>query len=110
MAYINGKDVGAIVDLFSSSACPTTWLLGLAIAFLSLIAASICLLRRAESVEIFLGAIAGLIAGISYFALALGGLPEIDARATRSQTSVDAHTNPTRLSGDAPHARCKTRD
>ncbi|WP_028207268.1 hypothetical protein [Paraburkholderia nodosa] len=114
MAYIIGQDVGAILDLFSSRAYPTIWVLGLPIAFLSLIAASIYLMRRAESVKIFLGAVAGLMAGISYFALALGAFPESDARATRSTssppTSVDARASPIRLSGDRPHARCKTRD
>ncbi|TDG02693.1 hypothetical protein E1N52_38485 [Paraburkholderia guartelaensis] len=114
MAYISGQDVGAVLDLFSSRAYPTIWILGLAIAFLSLIAASICLMRRAESFRILLGAVAGLIAGISYFALALGALPESDARATRSTssptTSVETHTSSIRLSGEGPDSRRKARD
>ncbi len=112
MAYIIGQDVGAILDLFWSSAYSMFWIVGLATTFLSLIAASIFLMRRAESFEVFLGATAGLIAGLSYFSLALGTLPESDARAMCSTGSptprVAVHTSPIALSGEGQHGRCKT--
>ncbi|WP_321889449.1 hypothetical protein [Paraburkholderia bannensis] len=113
MAYIIGQDVGAILDLFWSNAYSMFWIIGLATTFLSLTAASISLMRRAESFEVFVGATAGLIAGLAYFALALGTLPESDALAMRSTGSptprVDVHASPIVLSGEGQQGRCKTK-